>query len=373
MLHSRVARLGRLVFVLLGSSLHALSVDAQPPTPDFLYVDTGRFTNEVAAFSVGPGGALTPIAGSPFPTGGMSGGSTHGRILAFSRQGAVPQARGKPLLYVLDDATPSLSGFSINPQTGRLTPLPGSPFSIKQGSYFGNGPLAATPNGRLLMAAGVDFSSMPFIEVYDVGPSGAINRVAGYSFSTFGQIRSMKASPDGRFLAASLLGGGVAMFSIGSGGSLTPVTGSPFSSPGQSTLDQSSGLDIDCGGLFVFNPLFSSDREVAVFDIDPTGGALNPITGSPFFFGGGGNSQLGLLSANDQFLFVSNLVGGSSRVVTVLNVAANGALTEIAGSPFGATGLFTPPIWQRSGMEPSSTSRWSRTRSPCSASRRAAS
>ena len=44
---------------------------------------------------------------------------------------------------------------------------------------------------------------------------------------------------------------------------------------------------------------------------------------------------MGVLSPNDQFLFVSNQLSNS---VTVFNVAANGMLSLVPGRPFGGTG-----------------------------------
>jgi len=83
-------------------------------------VDTGKFVytalngaNQIAAYSVnGETGALTPVQGSPFSTG------------------IAPAyvALAGNFLYVVDEEEGSVSAYSINPTTGALTAVPGSPF-----------------------------------------------------------------------------------------------------------------------------------------------------------------------------------------------------------------------------------------------------
>jgi hypothetical protein len=73
---------------------------------------------------------------------------------------------------------------------------------------------------------------------------------------------------------------------------------------------------------------------VDVFSI-AANGALTPIPGSPFEPGVGVNSNGVLLSPDNQFLFVSNQGSGDGDdTITVFNVAANGFLTLVPGSPF---------------------------------------
>jgi 6-phosphogluconolactonase (cycloisomerase 2 family) len=65
-------------------------------------------------------------------------------------------------------------------------------------------------------------------------------------------------------------------------------------------------------------------------------GALTPILGSPFNNQGtGNNSNVVVLSPSDEHLFVSNQV---SDTITVFNVASDGTLSLVPGSPFAAPG-----------------------------------
>ncbi|PYT28979.1 MAG: hypothetical protein DMG57_13140 [Acidobacteria bacterium] len=58
---------------------------------------------------------------------------------------------------------------------------------------------------------------------------------------------------------------------------------------------------------------------------------MSPIAGSPFTFVPGANSSVGILSPNNQWLFVSNQV---SNTITSLDVKSNGSLAQVSGSPF---------------------------------------
>jgi len=129
------------------------------------------------------------------------------------------------------------------------------------------------------------------------------------------------------------------MFSILGNGALTAVPGSPFPGPGAIEI---TGIDINCTS----NLLFAANATggptlINVFNI-ASNGALTSIPGSPFTFGGE-NTNVPLLSPNEKFLFVSNqFSNGLTGSVTVLNVATNGSLTEVAGSPFANPGGLFP-------------------------------
>ena len=96
-----------------------------------------------------------------------------------------------------------------------------------------------------------------------------------------------------------------------------------------------AGVDINCASTFDFAAEAGLVTTVDVFSI-ASSGALTPIPGSPFNFLSGSNSNVGVLSPDDRFLFVSNQ---TSSTITVLNVASNGSLTLVSGSPFANVGV----------------------------------
>jgi 6-phosphogluconolactonase (cycloisomerase 2 family) len=290
--------------------------------PTFVYVNnnTAFGSNSVSAFSAGVNGALTPVLGSPFPT---LGGFGNGGFIASNRITTVGT-----FLYAANAVNSNISVFSVNNTTAVLTLVPGSPFAVG-GFGFGSTSLslAGTPDGQFLYAAAAPGN---IISAFRIGSNGVLTPVAGFPIPTGGQPDVIKVSPDGKFLAVALPPGGVAMFRIASDGTLMLVPGSPFSAGGVTTY-----LDINCASNLLFaaanpSPVSSPTlTTVSVFAIAPNG-ALSLVAGSPFTFRGGTGVN-GVLSPDDQHLFIANLL---SHTITSLNVGSGGNLTEVTGSPF---------------------------------------
>lgn len=119
-------------------------------------------TNQVAAFSItASSGALTPAPGSPFSTGPTP----------FSLTTA------NSFVYVSNAMDGTISGYSINPASGvLLMPLAGSPFAIRAGV------LTTDPAGQFLYASGEGG-----IQAFTINPTtGALNQIAGSPFPAFG-------------------------------------------------------------------------------------------------------------------------------------------------------------------------------------------
>jgi len=304
----------------------ALSI-ASVHAADFVYTNNDLGANTVSAFSVGPTGVLTPVPGSPFSTAGLGLG---GGFFASNR--ATTRTVGNTL-YAANGGSNSVSAFTINPSTGVLIPVAGSPFATGGSAGFFGISLAATPNDLFLFAANGGSAN---ITVYSIAASGALTPIVGSPFpaGAGGAPDGIKVTPDGNFLAvARPIINAVSMFAIGPTGALTAVAGSPFS-PGLPGLGSDAGVDIRCSGDRLFaGRATAGSTAVDVFSIAPTG-ALAVIPGSPFS-GPGINSNVPLLNADDLHLFVSNQF---SSTVTAFSVAASGALTVVAGSPFPTGG-----------------------------------
>jgi len=146
-----------------------LTVDG---TGKFLYVGQTFSSNPVAAFSINQStGALTEIAGSPFHLGV-----------------AVIQAdpSGNFLLGVADgtgaSADPHIYVFAINPNTGVLTPVLGSPFATVSIPFA----LAIPPSGNFVYPSVADSTdTVTSLEGYQLNTSsGALTAVSGSPFTT---------------------------------------------------------------------------------------------------------------------------------------------------------------------------------------------
>lgn len=336
----------RYLFLLVMSVFLAANLTAQD---NFVYTNNDETgPNTVSVFAVGDDGVLTQVPGSPFLTGGRGGPGIQGRLFATNRI----RVTGK-FLYAsnADPSSNNVSGFSIDPETGSLTPVPGSPFPTGGDGNWGIS-LAPTPNGQFLYAGNHGTSD---ITVFSIGPEGELTTV-GNRVPAGDGVNGMKVSPDGRWLAVVLTyegpHGSVAIFSIESKtGELTAVEGSPFPARDPEGADgNAAGVDINCASDRVFVGegtcfLGGCTTIVDVLSIDPDTRVLTPIEGSPFMPGVGWNSNVPLLSPDDSLLFVSNTFGHS---VTVFTVEQDGSLTLLSGSPFdtgkgGANGMAADP------------------------------
>jgi 6-phosphogluconolactonase (cycloisomerase 2 family) len=154
------------------------------------------------------------------------------------------------------------------------------------------------------------------------------------------QTADPKVTSDGKFLAVSSVTGigvgVVAMYKITSTGGVSVVS---VSNAGADT-----GIDCDCasshlyagsGRVKLVNGMSVPNPAVDAYNIEPTG-VLAPLAGSPFFAPGGLDV---LLSPDGSKLFASGLSSG----ISVFEVASNGSLSVIPGSPFPA-GLGTDSI-----------------------------
>jgi 6-phosphogluconolactonase (cycloisomerase 2 family) len=307
------------LLVLFGFALLAASVHAQST---FVYTNNNGIPNTVTGFSVGPGGTLIMVPDSPMLTGGNGTGGN------YASNTATVTIR-KKILYVSNDGTDNISGFSINTTTGALTPVPGSPFATGgSGSIFGIS-LAVTPNGKFVYAGNGGSLN---ISAFSVGSNGALTPITGSPFFIGDLPDGIKVSPNGKFLGVALpVTDSVAMFRIGSNGALASVPDSPFPQGGTGGEDGATYVDMSCNSKQLFAAIGNLTKtEVGVSTI-ASSGALSPIAGSPFTFVPGVNSNVGILSPKNQWLFVSNQ---DSNTITSLDVEANGGLAQVSSSPF---------------------------------------
>ena len=267
-------------------------------------------------------GTLTPVPGSPFLTGGNG---SRGGLFATNRIGV---AIAGNFLFAPNTDSATVSVFKIDPASGVLTPVAGSPFATGNPVFPDNLAVSASPDGKFLMASSHAFGD---ITVFSIASSGALSPVPGSPFRTVGLATSIKISPDGRFLAVTT--NSVEMYSIASDGSLALLGTFP-----SGFLPR--GLDIDCSSSFLYvGEANVTNTIVHAFSI-ASDGALAPLPGSPFIPNAGKNSNVVLLSHDDKTLFVSNQNSGTT---TAFSVASDGTLSLMPGSPFPMNGVVQAP------------------------------
>ena len=282
--------------------------------------------NSVSAFLLNADGTLTQVNGSPFLTGGTGTGTGQ---FAANRITTVRKGSAA-FVYVTNNNSGDVSAFSVDSSTGALT-LIGAPVPIV--GLPGNAmSVSASIDGNYLFAGGLQN-----ITTFAIDGAGALTVKS--SIAVASQADGLRVSPNGRFLAVAFpnrTSDSVAMYAINSDGSLTLAAS--FATPGDSRFMSSVEFDHSTSRLFVPESGLGGTR-VDVFSIGTTG-SLTPVTGSPFVFDTvGSNSNVAMLSSDEQFLFVTNQ--GGSGTVTVLHLTQVGGdlvVTVVGGSPFAGGG-----------------------------------
>jgi len=290
---------------------------------NFVYTNNDQPTaNSVSAFSVATNGALSEVAGSPFATGGAG----HTPSLYSANRIVVVNN----FLYASNADSNDVSAFTIDPGTGVLTAVSGSPFptnAFDDTTHSGIS-LAATPDGQFLYAGSTGLNSeftVGSITIFRIDSTTGVLTTVGVPVPAGGAVYGMKVSPDGKFLVAALSQSSeIAVFAIQSDGSLQAVANSPFTlSSGAAT-----SVDINCAGDLLFAG--GNSANIYAFNIAPDG-QLSAVTGAPFATGILSN-QVVALSTDDGTLFSSNQ---GSNTVTAFTVNADGSLT-VPGTSVGA-------------------------------------
>jgi 6-phosphogluconolactonase (cycloisomerase 2 family) len=243
------------------------------PSGKYLLV-TNNFGNNVSVYSIDANsGALSEVTGSPFPA------NTNPAEILIT-------ASGK-FVYVTNPGIGMITAFSFS--NGVLTRVPGSPFSSVPGGGGGAFGLAVDGSERFLYVANPSASNPPpfssttgNISGFNIDPStGALSPIQGSPFTaTNGKGPSaVTVDPSGKFVYATTPGSGFSIwcFTITpTNGQLVAATNSPFS--------------LTAGGLFALidpsgNYLYIGSQDangIAGYTYDPSTGAPTAITGSPF-------------------------------------------------------------------------------------------
>jgi len=309
-------------------------------------------------------------------------------------QGSGMVVAQEQFLYAAFPGTGQIFGWSIG-SGGSLTTIAGSPFSAPYmiGSpAAGNQSLITNPTGTLLFASN---ASGQGIYAYQIGTGGVLSLVSGSPFLTPFFPGNLATDGLGKYLyvATNTNGSEIAAYTISSSGALTAVTGSPFSYPmlqvegdptGSYLIGTQGGFSGD-SHLYLFSITQSGSNAGAItqleavstsyapysiavqpnsggnlvysFSINATetgynpvegyqlsGGTLTAVSGSPF--SNVSDGFWGQFDQSGQFLFpYSTVVNEGTGVVTstlgVLDVGTGGALTQpISPATFATEGFW---------------------------------
>jgi DNA-binding beta-propeller fold protein YncE len=311
---------------LVGDSPEAVAV-----TPDarFVYVTT-PVPPRVHGYAIGQGGSLTEVPGSPFETGGII---TSGIAITPSGDRVLVTNRGTALNNAPDPG--SVAVYDLDPATGRLDPVAGSPFGVT-GLEDPDG-IAIAPAGNRAFVTG-DAGGATFdgrLAVLDIDTaSGALSQVPGspFDFDTTQPV-PIVISPNGNRLFVGdvhgITGNRISVLSVDQEtGAVSPIGGSPFASVGPAPI--ALALSADGGRLFSGERAPAvGNKGVSVYDVGG-GGKLEPVAGSPFDAGGG--EVRGVATSPEERVY--GAVSAEPGLAAGFSVGLAGALSPLPGSPY---------------------------------------
>jgi 6-phosphogluconolactonase (cycloisomerase 2 family) len=323
-----LATAGTLSFFAAGSA-NANGVAGNPPTSvspvvGHVYLDDNTVgANTIGAFYRHADGSLSPMPGSPFPAGGAGTGS------GLASQGALQLSSDGRYLLAVDAGSNQVSVLRVG-WDGSLQLVPGGVISSG-----GPTPVSIAVHGDLVYVAN----------------SGAVGpNFTGFTLSPWGQLQPLAGStvplangsqPDdvlfnsiGRALVGNLTGTSqIESFAVGWNGLLTAAPGSPLTAQGLGPFG-SEFRPTNPFQLFVSNAHNGTGLgTVSAFNV-AWDGALSSIAGSPF-----ADVQTAPcwveITHDGQFLFTVNTASGN---ISRYWIAPNGTLTLLGSTPVNATG-----------------------------------
>lgn len=294
------------------------------PVIGHVYLDDNTAgANTIGAFDRHLDGSLTAMPGSPFPAGGAGTGA------GLASQGALQFSRDGRYLLAVDAGSNQISVLRVG-WDGSLQLVPGGVVSSG-----GPTPVSIAVHANLVYVAN----------------SGAVGpNFTGFTLSPWGQLQPLPGStvtlangaqPDdvlfnsiGNTLVGNLTGTSqIESFSVGWNGLLTAAPGSPLSAQGLGPFG-SEFRPTNPFQLFVSNAHNGAGLgTVSAFNV-AWGGALSPISGSPFADGQTAPCWVEI-SHDGQFLFAVNTASGD---ISRYWIAPNGTLSLLGSTPVGATG-----------------------------------
>jgi 6-phosphogluconolactonase (cycloisomerase 2 family) len=311
---------------------------AVDPASKFLYASNPNSSdNSILIYAIDPAtGALTSAGSSVLNSGGICGFGCS----PPSGPGALTVApNGKFLFYgssTLGGVTQGVGALSVNMISGELNPVSGSPFTQSAMPFR----VAVHPTNRFVYTENMSNTAPGFalqnISGFSVDPaSGVLTAVPGSPFvpPQAGSVVGFSIHPSGNFLyaASGLAANGILAWSIDpNSGALSPLPDSPFASG-----SKLFGGTFDSAGQFFYVSAGTSGG-IDGFSVDSNTGALSLLPGSPF----SSSSVFAepVVEPSGHFLFASSHTSQGDEIVEFSRDTTTGMLT-LQGSPTVTSGL----------------------------------
>jgi 6-phosphogluconolactonase len=321
-------------------------------TGRFAYV-ANQLSNTISIFAINAdNGALSAIVGSPYPVADIAptalGLHPDGTFLYVTNNGsntvavfAIDPTTGlltpggfsaatgtQPVAIAIDPLARfafvanavdnTVSGYAISASSGLLAPITTSILPVGQSPRS----LTINPDGNTLYIANVGGS----VDAYVIGSDGTLSTVSGTPFAAGAGALAIGIDPTGSFAyVANDTAASISEYTVdGTSGALTAVAGSPLA-----TTTRPQALAFDPAGTHLYAANVTADNQVGVFAIDATSGALSLQTAVAV---GAGPVALTVDPAG-QYLYVVN---GTADTVNAFAIAADGSLSSLGAIATGS-------------------------------------
>lgn len=298
-------------------------------TNSYVYMNENVSQNTISAWLISSAGYITRI--NTYTTGGTAG--------SFGYLGPIDIVVIGTNLYVANTVSNDISGFTINSTNGVLTPMAGSPYATG-GMSGGNGmSLTASPNGKFLYVANQQSNTISVFSIDSV--SGVLTLTSTFANPYGTQLMQIHVSPNNNFLLATIYDiKQLASFSINQlNGQLTAIgsvniVSTSYGSP--AGIDITANSNFVYVGVSQTNPPADS-LIVDVFYLN-THGVLSGYSNYIENIGvnGQGQSNFVKLSNDNKYLFVDST---SNSTITTLRIKPNNTLARVSASTIPAYNL----------------------------------
>jgi 6-phosphogluconolactonase len=300
----------------------------------FLYV-ANQGSNNLSVYSIGSDGSLTAVPGSPFAVTAPAVDVTVHPSGKF-----VFVAEGSP-----DGGTQGVFAFTVA-SNGSLMPVAGSPFAVQKAPTA----LLTDASGRYLYVAATG------VEAFTIdGNTGALTPIAGSPYQplspsgcptcgTTTVVFNLAIDLHAHLYTADSFAGSIDAFNIDpSTGALSHMSGAPFIDrlPTGQSMDPAFnpyGITIEPRGKFLYG-YDSGDNDISIFAINGSG-ALGPVQKTSNTFGGICAGQILKTDPSGKFLYGLGSQGtGCAPPSAVIGFGidqADGSLATLPGEPYRA-------------------------------------
>lgn len=291
-------------------SLGYTAVDAVV-TPDnaFVYV---AGPGAIYVYKINSDGSVTA------PSGGAGAQIVNVVSLAISPDGN--------WLFGLDNTTTVLDEFKIDKSNGSLTSVAAIPYSVSN-AVVAQKMVRVSPVGNLVFIALGTGGDIVFTLNTTTGAVANSQQLSlGPNGKTSDNALAIDSTGSYLYIARSGDNGGVAVYTIGSGGVLNSITGSPFTAGAQPFFVV---LDTTGKYLYVAN---RSESTISGYSIG-TGSALTALSGSPYSSGSQVNS-LGV-DKSGKYLLAGAFNGGPDLSMYAFDTTTPGKLNLVTSAATG--------------------------------------